>query len=152
MKRLHKEYTQFKTDSDPYVSADLDKDDDFYHWTCILKGPENTPYEGGIFKLQAVFTSEYPFKPPKVHFKTKIFHCNISTHGEICVDILKNQWSPVLSLKSVLVSICSLLSDPNQNDPLNQEAGRMFKQDRNAYNEKAREYTQQYAVEKPKEE
>lgn len=88
-------------------------DDDITHWQATIFGPDDTPYAGGIFKLNIEFTKEYPFKPPKINFITPIYHCNVNKKGGICLDILKDQWSPALTISKVLLSICSLLSDPN---------------------------------------
>jgi len=97
---------------------------------AILKGPKDTPYENGIFHLDITFTDDYPFKPPKVIFKTPIYHCNINQKGHICLDILKSQWSPALTLSKVLLSISSLLADPNPNDPLVPEIAKLYKKNR----------------------
>ena len=80
-------------------------------------GPDDSPYAGGIFNLNIHFPSDYPFKPPKMSFTTKIYHCNISGNGSICLDILKEQWSPALTVSKVLLSISSLLTDANPDDP-----------------------------------
>ncbi len=81
-------------------------------------GPEGSPYQGGLFFLDIKFSLDYPFTPPKCTFKTKVYHPNINSSGGICLDILKNQWSPALTITKVLLSISSLLSDPNPDDPL----------------------------------
>ncbi|CAM9795732.1 unnamed protein product [Pylaiella littoralis] len=81
-------------------------------------GPDDSPYAGGVFFLNIHFPADYPFKPPKVNFTTRIYHCNINSNGGICLDILKDQWSPALTISKVLLSICSLLTDPNPDDPL----------------------------------
>ena len=98
--------------------------DDLLKWQGIIVGPEGTPYVGGVFKLDIIFPSDYPYKAPKVTFTTPIYHCNVNRAGNICLDILKDKWSPVLTIGKILLSICSLLSDPNPNDPLNTEVGR----------------------------
>ncbi len=121
-------------------------DDDIYHWSATILGPSETPYEGGIFFLDIVFPPNYPFKPPKISFKTKIYHPNINSTGGICLDILKDNWSPALSLSKVLLSICSLLDEPNPNDPLVVEIADLYKSNRNIYNANAREWVLQYAT------
>ena len=87
--------------------------DDMFHWQATIMGPDDSPYAGGVFFLDIHFPADYPFKPPKVHFTTRIYHCNINSNGGICLDILKDQWSPALTISKVLLSICSLLTDPN---------------------------------------
>ena len=82
-------------------------------------GPSDSPFQGGIFQLEIVFPKKYPFKPPQVRFTTPIYHMNINQHGAICLDILNTSWSPVLTITKVLLSICSLLTDPIR-DPLDQ--------------------------------
>ncbi|KAF7699574.1 Ubiquitin-conjugating enzyme E2 D2B [Cucumispora dikerogammari] len=113
-------------------------------WRAVLFGPAGTPYEGGTFYLVINIPSGYPFDPPKFQFKTRIFHCNIND-GEICLDILKGNWSAALSISKVLLSISSLLSDPNPASPLNSYAGELYAKDRKAYNAKALEWTKAYA-------
>jgi len=108
--------------------------------------PTDTPYAGGIFKLEIHFPTDYPFKPPKVVFTTKIYHPNISTNGSICLDILKDQWSPALTISKVLLSICSLLSDPNPKDPLMPEIADEYIRNKEMYEENALAWTRRYAV------
>lgn len=81
-------------------------------------GPPDSPYSGGVFFLLIHFPTDYPFKPPKVNFTTKIYHPNINSNGSICLDILRDQWSPALTISKVLLSICSMLTDPNPGLPL----------------------------------
>lgn len=84
-----------------------------FHWQAIILGPSDSPYAGGVFILNIAFPNDYPFKPPKVSFMTPIYHPNINEKGGICLDILKDSWSPALTISKVLLSICSLLTDPN---------------------------------------
>ena len=101
-----------------------------YRWyPHHYSGPEGTCFEAGKFKAELLLPNDYPMSPPKVVFDTKIYHPNIGTPqtildnlGRICLDILKKNWSPALQIKSVLLSIQSLLSEPNPDDPLNNEA------------------------------
>nr|GEY33963.1 ubiquitin-conjugating enzyme E2 28 [Tanacetum cinerariifolium] len=92
--------------------------EDMFHWQATIMGPSDSPYSGGVFLVSIHFPPDYPFKPPKVAFRTKVFHPNINSNGSICLDILKEQWSPALTISKVLLSICSLLTDPNPDDPL----------------------------------
>ena len=122
-------------------------DDDLSTWQGIIVGPEGTPYVGGVFKLEIIFPSDYPYKAPKVTFTTPIYHCNINRAGNICLDILKDKWSPVLTIGKVLLSICSLLSDPNPDDPLAPEIAEVFRNDRAKHDETAAAYSARYACE-----
>lgn len=143
-KRIRKELEEIKNDPPTNCSAGVDGDD-IYNWTATIMGPAGTPYHGGVFYLNITFPQNYPFKPPKVHFVTKIYHPNINSGGGICLDILKENWSPALTVAKVLISICSLLDDPNPDDPLVPDIARQFKDQRAAYDITAREWTQHYA-------
>ncbi|KAG5463233.1 MAG: ubiquitin-conjugating enzyme/RWD-like protein [Olpidium bornovanus] len=114
-------------------------------WQATIMGPSDSPYFGGVFFLNIHFPTDYPFKPPKVSFKTKIYHPNININGSICLDILRDQWSPALTISKVLLSICSLLTDPNPDDPLVPEIAHLYKSDRERYEATAREWTRKYA-------
>merc|ERR1719401_2912490 len=109
-------------------------------------GPPDSPYEGGVFFLDIQFPQDYPFKPPKVRFTTKIYHCNVNDQGGICLDILKGEWSPALTISKVLLSICSLLTDPNPDDPLVAEIARVYKNDKAKHDATAREWTRKDAI------
>ena len=112
---------------------------------CNYNGPEDTPYHGGVFFLKINFPSDYPFKAPKVSFTTRIYHCNINRNGGICLDVLKSEWSPALTVAKVLLSISSLLAEPNPDDPLVPEIAKLYKKDKEKHNQNAREYTLKYA-------
>jgi len=121
--------------------------DDLFKWHATIMGPEDSPYYGGVFNMRIDFPLDYPFRPPKIVFVTKIYHCNINSGGGICLDILKEQWSPALTVSKTLLSICSLLSDPNPDDPLVPEIADLLKSDRAQHDENARMYTLRHAAE-----
>jgi ubiquitin-protein ligase len=128
--------------------TDTDKKNEEYQmfkWRATIIGPGDSPYAGGIFFLDINFPSDYPFKPPKVSFTTRIYHPNINSNGSICLDILRDQWSPALTISKVLLSICSMLTDPNPDDPLVPEIAHVYKTDRPRYESTAREWTRKYA-------
>ena len=121
--------------------------DNIFEWQATIIGPENSPYKNGLFYLQINFPQDYPFKPPKIHFLTKIYHCNINSSGGICLDILKDQWSPALTITKILLSICSLLDDPNPDDPLVPEIANLYKNNKSEHDKNAKIYTLKYATE-----
>ncbi|KAB8267126.1 putative glutaryl-CoA dehydrogenase [Aspergillus minisclerotigenes] len=120
--------------------------EDLFHWQATIMGPGDSPYSGGVFFLAIHFPTDYPFKPPKVNFTTRIYHPNINSNGSICLDILRDQWSPALTISKVLLSICSMLTDPNPDDPLVPEIAHVYKTDRGRYEATAREWTRKYAI------
>jgi len=122
-------------------------DENIYHWQAQIFGPVGTPYENGIFKLNIHFPTEYPFKPPKITFITRVYHPNINSAGSICLDILKDRWSPALTISKVLLSICSLLDEPNPNDPLEPDIANEYKNNKALFLKHAREWTVSYANE-----
>lgn len=143
--RLKREFTDIQKDPPPNCTAGPVKDDDLFKWEAMIFGPSDTPYAGGCFKLLINFGTDYPFKPPIVQFVTKVYHPNINAAGGICLDILKTQWSPALTISKVLLSICSLLAEPNPSDPLMPDIAHQYTYNRTKYDDIAREYTEKYA-------
>lgn len=143
--RLRKEYENLKTNPPANCSAAPKNESNLYEWDAQLYGPCGTPYENGIFKLNINYPITYPFKPPKIHFITKIYHPNIDSAGNICLDILKDKWSPALTIGKVLLSICSLLDEPNPDDPLVSDIANEYKNNLTLYESNAKYWTQLYA-------
>lgn len=144
-KRLRKELADLRKDPPSSCSAGP-VGDDLFHWQATILGPADSPYANGLFFLKFQFPPDYPHKPPKVVFETKIYHPNINSSGSICVDVLKDNWSPVLTVPKVLLSISSLLTDPNFDDPLVVEISTQARQDPKKYEATAREWTRKYAM------
>lgn len=144
IKRLKKELEEITNDPPANCSAGI-KDENIFNWEASIIGPEKTPYENGVFRLSIYFPDNYPFKPPKVKFDTRIYHPNINKHGSICLDILSKNWSPALTISKVLLSICSLLNDPNPDDPLDVRVADIYKKNIEEFNIYAKNYTQKYA-------
>lgn len=144
-KRIQKELQDLQKDPPTSCSAGPEGDD-LFHWQATIMGPADSPFAGGVFFVNINFPPDYPFKPPKVSFKTKVYHPNVNSQGSICLDILKEQWSPALTISKVLLSICSLLTDPNPEDPLVPEIANVYKTDRQRYNETASEWTRKFAM------
>ena len=143
--RITKELENLKADPPANCSAGP-IEDDIFHWQGTLMGPSDSPYEGGVFMMDIKFPADYPFKPPKVTFETKIYHPNINSSGGICLDILKDQWSPALTISKVLISICSLLCDPNPDDPLVVDIANQYIKDKETFNRTAEEWTRTFAM------
>ena len=146
LKRIQKELADLQRDPPANCSAGPTDESDLYNWTASIMGPEDSPFQGGVFFLNVQFPTDYPFKPPKLSFTTRIYHPNINSTGSICLDILKDQWSPSLTISKVLLSISSLLTDANPNDPLVPEIAHIYKNDRPRYENTAREWTRRYAT------
>jgi ubiquitin-conjugating enzyme E2 D/E len=143
-KRIQKELKDLGTSPPENCSAGP-AEDDIFKWQATIMGPADSAYEGGVFLLKIEFPKDYPFKPPKIKFETKIYHCNVNDKGGICLDILKDNWSPALTISKVLLSICSLLNDPNPDDPLVPEIADLYKKNRAAHDNTARDWTQKFA-------
>ena len=109
-------------------------------------GPRDTPYEDGIFRVIIQVCSEYPFKPPQIKFTTRVFHPNISSQtGAICLNILKNEWTPSFSLGKVLLSLQQLLGEPIADDPQDAEVAKVFKSDYPTFCQYVKQWVTQYA-------
>ena len=157
LRRLNKDLRSIKKDNVPGISAapiltkrigpngDNIVVNNMFHWKAVITGPSDTPYEGGKFHLDITFPAEYPFKPPSIKFDTKIYHPNISYTGAICVTILKTGWSPALDIIQVLLSISSLLSDPNPDDPLNNDVTDVYRSSPELFIKTAQDWTKKYA-------
>jgi ubiquitin-conjugating enzyme E2 D/E len=145
-RRIQKELDDIRRDPPAGCSAGP-VGDDIFNWEGVIFAPSDSPYAGGVFKLSIRFPTDYPFATPHVQFLTPIYHPNINSAGGICLDILKKEWSPALTIGKVLLSILSLLTDPNPDDPLVPEIAVLYKRNRAEYETKAREWTQIYASE-----
>lgn len=145
LRRIKKELELLQKEPIPNCSAGI-LNNNYYTWEATLIGPIGTPYEGGIFIINLSLPKKYPIFPPQVRFDTKIFHPNIDGEGGICLDILKDQWSPVLGISKILLSVCSLLNDPNPEDPLVPYIGALYTNDINAFNIEAKNWTAIHAT------
>lgn len=132
-RRLMRDFKKIQSDPPPGINASPEADN-ILQWTAVICGPDETPWEGGTFPLSVTFTEEFPNKPPNVKFLVRMFHPNIYADGQICLDILQNQWSPIYDISAILTSIQSLLTDPNPNSPANSEAASLFRENLREYN------------------
>ena len=143
-KRIQKELSELVKDPPSNCSAGPHSDD-IMKWRATITGPEGTPYHGGIFFLDIEFPIDYPFKPPHVKFITPILHPNVNSSGGICIDILKDRWSPALTVSKLLLSLSSLMHEPNPDDPLVPELANLYKTNRAAYMAKVSAHTLKHA-------
>jgi len=111
--RLASDLRSLGSDCPPGVSASPLSDADLFTWVASIVGPDESPFEGGIYQLRITFPDDYPSKPPKIRFISEMFHPNIFADGSLCLDILQDKWKPVYTVGSILTSIQSLLTDPN---------------------------------------
>ncbi|KAL0241043.1 hypothetical protein GEMRC1_006278 [Eukaryota sp. GEM-RC1] len=145
LRRITRELKDITNDPPEYCTAGP-AGDDMYHWNATIMGPPGSPYEDGVFFLTIVFPSDYPFKPPRVMFTTRIYHPNINANGSIALDILAEEWSAALTISKILLSISSLLTDPNTDISLVPQIARIYEEDRQEYYKRARKHTLKYAV------
>lgn len=130
-----------------------------FHLIGTFPGPENSPFEKGLFKVVCICLSYmqdivvpegYPFHPLQMRFLTRVYHPNVSSQsGAICLDILKDQWSPVYTLKTTLMSLRSLLCSPEPNDPQDAEVAKHYTSNLDSYNKTAEYWTKVYAAREP---
>ncbi|KAI0345504.1 hypothetical protein BDW22DRAFT_1405476 [Trametopsis cervina] len=145
LRRVNKEIADCKKDKSSSISIELINNSP-YHLKGSFNGPQGTPYEGGHFDVDIVIPDSYPFQPVKMKFLTKTYHPNVSSaSGAICLDILKDAWSPVLTLKSTLISLQSLLCSPEPNDPQDAEVAKHYLTSKASFEETARYWTMVYA-------
>jgi len=148
LNRIKKELGDCK--KDPKTSGlkvELVDETDLMHWKAEIKGPQETPYEGGKFAVDIVLPSDYPFVPPKMKFDTKVWHPNISSEsGAICLDILKNEWSPALTVRTALISLQALMSAPEPDDPQDAVVAKQYKESKEEFNKTAKYWTDTYAT------
>mmetsp|Transcript_12983 Transcript_12983/g.23314 ORF Transcript_12983/g.23314 Transcript_12983/m.23314 type:complete len:203 (+) Transcript_12983:269-877(+) len=119
------------------------------HLVGTISGPEGTCYEGGVFDVDILVPKEYPFEPPKMKFNTKIWHPNVSSQtGAICLDILKDQWSPALTIKTAMLSLQALLCSPEPSDPQDAQVARMYLDNKAEFDRTAKHWVKTYATPK----
>ncbi|XP_075957707.1 ubiquitin-conjugating enzyme E2 G1a isoform X1 [Anarhichas minor] len=124
-------------------SAGLIEDNDLYRWEVLIIGPPDTQYEGGVFKAHLTFPKDYPLRPPKMKFITDIWHPNVDKNGDVCISILhepgedkygyekpEERWLPIHTVETIMISVISMLADPNGDSPANVDAAKEWREDR----------------------
>ncbi|XP_015919030.1 ubiquitin-conjugating enzyme E2 C [Parasteatoda tepidariorum] len=125
-KRLQKELMTLMMCGDKGISA-FPSDENLFNWIGTINGPQGTVYESLTYKLKLEFPNNYPFSAPSVRFTTPCFHPNVDEQGNICLDILKEKWTALYDVRTILLSLQSLLGEPNVDSPLNSQAAQMWK-------------------------
>lgn len=146
-RRIIKETCRLQTERIDGITA-IPAEENARHFRITIDGPKDSPYANGVFNLELYLPEEYPMAAPKVRMLTKIYHPNIDKLGRICLDILKDKWSPALQIRTVLLSIQALLSAPNPLDPLANDVAEHWKDDESGALEKARSWVRNYAMAK----
>ena len=151
LKRLHREFMDVqKSGVAQGVVAGPVSPDDYFEWEAVVLGPQGTPYDGGCFEARISIPQDYPFSPPTMRFTSQMWHPNVFANGVVCISILHShgdphyadfesaseQWSPVQSLETVLLSVVSMLAEPNPNSPANVDAAKQWRDNREAFNKK----------------
>lgn len=127
-------------------SAGPPKKADIFKWNVIIKGPNKSCYENGLFKLLLTFPKNYPEDPPDIKFVTKIYHPNVSSDGVICISSKSVDWDKNQNIIDIIYSIYDLLKKPNLDHGINKEALLMYKNDYEGFEKKAKEFTKEYAL------
>uniref|UniRef100_A0A915K3B9 Ubiquitin-conjugating enzyme E2 G2 n=1 Tax=Romanomermis culicivorax TaxID=13658 RepID=A0A915K3B9_ROMCU len=150
LKRLMAEYKQLTLNPPEGIIAGPAKEDNFFEWECLITGPDDTCFANGVFSAKLTFPSDYPLSPPKMIFISEMFHPNIYADGRVCISILHapgddpmgyetsaERWSPVQSVEKILLSVVSMLAEPNDESPANVNAAKMWREDRRKFEETA---------------
>ena len=144
-RRIKKEMIKLSQNKIPEISI-MAHPENYRYFLCAMEGPSDSPYQGGIFYVEIFLSKQYPMKPPKVRFLTPMFHPNIDRLGRICLDIVKDKWTPALTLSRVMLHLQLLLISPNPHDPLDQSIADLWKMNQKEAHRKAKETTIKYAV------
>ncbi|XP_063293254.1 ubiquitin-conjugating enzyme E2 S [Pelobates fuscus] len=144
IRQVYKEVSTLTSDPPEGIKI-FPNEEDITDVQVSIEGPEGTPYAGGIFRMKLILGKDFPAAPPKGYFLTKIFHPNISTNGEICVNVLKKDWKAELGIRHVLLTIKCLLIHPNPESALNEEAGRLLLENYEEYASRAKLMTEIHA-------
>nr|C1C3R6.1 RecName: Full=Ubiquitin-conjugating enzyme E2 S; AltName: Full=E2 ubiquitin-conjugating enzyme S; AltName: Full=Ubiquitin carrier protein S; AltName: Full=Ubiquitin-protein ligase S [Aquarana catesbeiana]ACO51626.1 Ubiquitin-conjugating enzyme E2 S [Aquarana catesbeiana] len=144
IRQVYKEVSTLTPDPPEGIKI-IPNEEDITDVQVSIEGPEGTPYAGGIFRMKLILGKDFPAAPPKGYFLTKIFHPNVSSNGEICVNVLKKDWKAELGIRHVLLTIKCLLIHPNPESALNEEAGRLLLENYEEYASRARLMTEIHA-------
>ncbi|KAL6633649.1 hypothetical protein ACP70R_026320 [Stipagrostis hirtigluma subsp. patula] len=146
-RRIRRELRKLWLDPPPFCRPGASPVTDLLHWEVVIDGPDGSPYAGGTFPVDVRFVGDYPLNPPKITFKTKIYHPNIDSEGELVLDIFhRDNWSPAMTVQKLLVHVVSLLYCPDlEVRPINDDVADVYDGDIELYEETAREWTREHA-------
>ncbi|BFZ54551.1 ubiquitin conjugating enzyme Ubc7/UbcP3 [Savitreella phatthalungensis] len=146
VRRLMKEYQELTVNAPEGITAGPISEDDFFRWEALISGPEGSPFEDGLFPASLTFPKDYPLSPPVMKFECEFYHPNVYKNGEVCISILhapgddpnmyetaSERWSPVQSIEKILLSVMSMLAEPNDESPANIDAAKVWRNDRKEY-------------------
>lgn len=146
IRRLRKELDQVSTFGVTGIKSIGPKGDNILQWSAKLSGPRNTPYEGGVFSLDIEFPDSYPFRAPRVKFRTCVYHPSISkATGQMCSGIIEDEWKPNKNVAWVLKTVSEVLTTPSSSSPLEVEIARQLERYPNEFKRTAKEWTKMYA-------
>ncbi|KAF0935623.1 hypothetical protein E2562_035078 [Oryza meyeriana var. granulata] len=144
-RRIARELWEFWLDPPPYCRPGATPVTDHFHFEVVIDGPAGTPYAGGTFPVDVWFPGDYPFRPPKLFFKTKVYHPNIDGKGRMALDVLRDYWSPAFTINTLLLAFVSVLFDPLLDHPVNLDIAQQYKYEYELYEKKAMASTQKYS-------
>jgi len=146
-KRLTKEWQQLHKNPLKYCEFNLPEgEENFHHWRAMLRGPESTPYESGTFVIDMIFPKTYPFKAPEIKFVTRTYHPNVKTDtGEICNDLINDNWSPTLNVRHCITTLYNMLLSPDGDHPLEAEIAQQMLEKPKEFEKTALKWTREYA-------
>ncbi|KAI4256183.1 MAG: hypothetical protein L6R42_006358 [Xanthoria sp. 1 TBL-2021] len=150
-RRLFQEYRTLTSSPPDGITAGPVSEDDIFLWEALIQGPEGTPFEGGVFPAELKFPKDYPLNPPSMKFLCDVWHPNVYRTGLVCISILhapgedpnhyeqaSERWSPIQSVEKILISVMSMLAEPNDESPANVEAAKMWREKRGLFEERVR--------------
>ncbi|KAL8767804.1 MAG: hypothetical protein Q9209_005798 [Squamulea sp. 1 TL-2023] len=147
-KRITKEYADLQTNPPEGMSVDLISETDLFKWVVTINGPKESPYAGGKFQLYVTLPNEYPFKPPIINWKTKIYHPNVTNDGKgtMCLGFLRDgEWKPSSRMHAALEYVRQLMIEPVTDDAVEAAIGEEYKNDKKEFIKKAKQWTKTYA-------
>ncbi|KAL5350524.1 hypothetical protein V496_06044 [Pseudogymnoascus sp. VKM F-4515 (FW-2607)] len=151
-RRLLQEYRALTNNPPEGITAGPVSEDDLLYWEALIQGPEGTPFEGGVFPAELKFPKDYPLAPPSMKFIGEVWHPNVYPSGLVCISILhppgddpnhyehaSERWSPIQSVEKILISVMSMLAEPNDESPANVEAAKQWREHRQEYEQRVRD-------------